>query len=228
MATVVDDGLGGVQQPRAKRKRVHWGIALIALLLLAAALRFVDRSVVPYYLHYSAEQFGPYWPKRFGILAHMSFGTFALLVGPFQLWSGFRRRYPVVHRWLGRAFIVTCLISACFAFYMALTPTFGWTYGLGLMGLGGTWVGCALMGYFSIGYSTVVLHRRWMIRTYVITFAFVTFRLFTDLLGWANFGTVEDIQKAAAWVCWSIPLAVTILVEGVSDIRNSRRKRPRA
>ncbi len=211
----------------ATRKNAPWAIALIAILLFAAALRFVDRAVIPYFLHYDAAQFGPYWPKRFGILGHMSLGMVALLIGPFQLWSGLRRRYPKVHRWTGRVFMVACLLSACFALYMAMAPSFGWPYGLALVGLATAWVSCALMGYFSIRRGELALHRRWMIRTYVVTFAFVTYRAFTEYLNWAGIGTTVEQEQAAAWFCWSFPLLATLAVEGVSDLRKAGRRRAR-
>lgn len=221
MASVIEARPGDVQ---SSRKNMHWVIAVVAVVLFVAAFRFVDRAVLPYYVNYDSEHFGPYWPKRFGILGHITFGTLALLVGPFQLWSGLRRRYPVIHRWTGRLFVAACLLSAACAYYMALTPSFGWGYGLGLAGLATIWVGCTLIGYFSIRRATVVLHRRWMIRAYVITFAFVTYRMFTDYLAWRGIGDVVVRNQVAAWFCWSVPLALTLIAEGISDVRKAKRR----
>ena len=50
--------------------------------MLAGA--FVFHYVFPYYLHYNPAEFEGYWPRRGCLLAHISSGMVALLIGPFQ------------------------------------------------------------------------------------------------------------------------------------------------
>jgi hypothetical protein len=52
-------------------------------------------------------------------------------------------------------------------------------------------------------------HKEWMIRSYVVTTAFVTFRLFFELLRWTAIGTIVERLTAMAWLSWAIPLLVT-------------------
>jgi len=226
MATVAETRTALSPAPR-RGKGASSAVAFVTLILFLIAGGFVVRAVVPYFLSYDAAHFGPYWPKRFGILGHMTFGTIAILTGPFQLWSGLRRKHMQVHRWIGRVFVIACLISAGFAYYMALTPSFGWAYGLGLAGLATAWVTCTLIGYYAVRRATVELHRRWMIRAYVVTFGFVIYRMLQDLMGWAGVQDIVLINLVAAWTCWSVPLLATIVVEGVADVtKASRRRRP--
>jgi hypothetical protein len=55
-------------------------------------------------------------------------------------------------------------------------------YVSGFFGLACTWVVTTSMGYVAIRNRAVEQHREWMIRSYVVTFAFVTFRLLDQLL----------------------------------------------
>jgi len=52
-------------------------------------------------------------------------------------------------------------------------------------------------------------HREWMIRSYVVTFAFVTFRILTMLFEVMRAGTVVERMTAASWISWSVPLLLT-------------------
>ncbi len=49
-------------------------------------------------------------------------------------------------------------------------------------------------------------HQEWMIRSYIVTFGFVTFRLLVGALQAADVGTLREQLAAASWFCWSVPL----------------------
>jgi hypothetical protein len=48
-----------------------------------------------------------------------------------------------------------------------------------------------------------------MIRSYVVTFAFVTFRIFAGIAQAAGVGTLQEQLAAASWFCWAVPLLIT-------------------
>ena len=61
-------------------------------------------------------------------------------------------------------------------------------------------------------------HREWMMRSYAVTFAFVTFRFGVDTL--ASQGVaVSDAQGIMAWACWALPL---LLLEPLLQLRRLR------
>ena len=47
-----------------------------------------------------------YWMMRGWLLLHITAGTIAILTGPWQFWTGFRKRHARLHRWMGRIFLV--------------------------------------------------------------------------------------------------------------------------
>ena len=46
-------------------------------------------------------------------------------------------------------------------------------------------------------------------RSYMMTTAFVTFRLLFEVLGRIRIGTVGERLTAVAWLCWAVPLLVS-------------------
>jgi len=50
------------------------------------------------------------------------------------------------------------------------------------MGLAMAWILTTGVAWAAIVRRKVVLHKEWMIRSYLVAFAFVTFRFITDLL----------------------------------------------
>ena len=95
---------------------------------------------------------------------------------------------------------------------MATHTDFGWIFGAGLFGLAVAWVATTTLAYLAIRRSLIDQHKEWMIRSYVVTFAFVTFRVIQPALQAARIGTELEQLAAAAWACWAVPLLITELV----------------
>ena len=47
-----------------------------------------------------------------------------------------------------------------------------------------------------------------MLRSYVVTFAFVWFRVLSSVLQASEIGTVQERIALASWFCWAVPLLV--------------------
>ena len=185
-------------------------LGTIALLVLATliALTFFFVSAVPY-LSLDESRFGPYWPSRGWLLLHIGGAAVALLTGPIQLWLGLSDRQLGIHRVLGLAYIAGVSFSSIGAFYLASHTGGGWVFGAGLTGLGIAWLVTTGLAFLAIKRHLYEQHKEWMIRSYVVTFAFVTFRALQASLGAANIGTLQEQLAAASWFCWAVPLLIT-------------------
>ena len=64
------------------------------------------------------------------------------------------------------------------------------------------------MAILAIRHHAYEQHREWMIRSYTVTFAFVTFRLADQWLGDLHLAPRDAIFTIMAWACWAVPLLI--------------------
>jgi hypothetical protein len=182
------------------------GIALLAAAVVA--LVFLAVAAVPYFL--SAEYGSATYAGRRGwLLLHIAGGAVALLTGPLQLWLGLTDRAGTWHRLIGLGYIAAVAVSSVAAFYLAFHTEEGLAFGAGLVGLAVAWTTTTGLAVMAIRRSLVEQHMQWMIRSYVVTFAFVFFRMIFPLLQAIEAGTLADQLAVASWGCWAVPLLVT-------------------
>jgi len=204
----------------AQVKTPHIAAKVIAsAVILTAAVAFVLKYVFRYYLHYNPAAFtdpalggSNYWAMRGWLLMHMTGGMVALLTGPWQFWTGFRMRYARLHRWTGRVFLGGVAVGTVGAFRMATATTFGWAFGFALLALATAWFTSAAMALYAILKGRVQVHKEWMVRTYVVTFAFVTFRVLNDYYPGARLQPDSDRAVTMGWASWVLPLLFTEII----------------
>ena len=189
--------------------------------ILALAVGFVIKYVLFYYRHYDVASFDVYWPRRGWLFLHINGGALALLTGPWQFWTGLRQKHMNVHRWTGRLFLLGVAMGVAGAVGLSATTTYGWGFAVGLMGLASAWLVTTSMAYVSIRKGLVELHKEWMIRAYVVTFAFVTFRILSDYGPTSRLQPENDRSLTISWVCWVVPLAVAEMVFQVKRMRSA-------
>ena len=114
-----------------------------------------------------------------------------------------------LHRRLGVGYMMSVAASSIAAFYLAFHTDFGWVFGMGLAGLAVAWIVTTDLAFVAIRRHLIDQHQEWMIRGYVLTFAFVTFRIFFGVLEAAGVGTTLGRLAAASWFCWTVPLLIT-------------------
>ncbi len=187
---------------------------LATALLCAAGFAgwFINRDVTQY-LTLDPKIFTDYyWTRRFGLLLHVGGGSVALTTGVVQLWLGLTGRTRRLHRLLGRVYVIGVLCGASAGLYMAATiPPPGGFYASGLVGLEIAWIITTSIAYLSIRRGAVDLHRKWMIRSYVVTFGFVVLRVVVSVMTMFNVGTDDSRYGLAAWLCWTLPLLLTFV-----------------
>jgi hypothetical protein len=131
----------------------------------------------------------------------------------------------ILHRWTGRLFLLGVAMGVTGAVGLSATTTFGWALAVGLMGLATAWSVTAGMAYVSIRKRLVDLHKEWMIRAYVVTFAFVTFRILSDYGPTSRLQPEHDKGIVISWVCWVVPLGITEMIFQVKRMNTLFRAR---
>jgi len=191
-------------QPRHMTGRPS--LVIISLAALVATVFFVGVALP--YLTLDQKVLARYGSRGVWVLVHVAAGAVALLTGPVQLWLGVSQRVMRVHRRLGLAYVTSVGIGSVAAFYLAAHTNLGWVFGVGITGLGIAWVVTTSLAVAAIRRGFIQQHREWMIRSYVVTFGFVTFRAFSSALQAAGVGTQHEQLAASSWFCWAVPLLV--------------------
>ncbi len=185
------------------------GLILVLLVLAGAMFWFIDHSALRY-TTFDAGTYGEFWPRRLGLVPHIFGGVLAAVSGLVQLWLGLTGRTGFLHRRLGRVYLAGVTVGSASAFYLALTIDHqDFAYAAGLFGLACAWVITTSMALYSVRNRALEQHREWMIRSYVVTFAFVTFRLVEKLLMPLNIAAPMEVDTMLAFACWSVPLLLS-------------------
>ena len=176
-----------VGRPRANRRlgaRIGWTWILLTSLAIAAF------AVVPYLTAPLAESSGglaaSYDGRPLPVLAafyvHVVGGGLALVLGPLQFWRGLRTRHPIVHRWIGRTYLVAVGAAAFAGLALAPVNQAGLVGLFGFGALGVLWLLTGWRGYRAIRARDVASHRAWMMRNFALTYAAVMLRIWLPLL----------------------------------------------
>lgn len=140
------------------------------------------------------------------LLIHIGTGFIALILGPLQFWNGFRNKFLPIHRWMGRIYLTAVGISSIIGLYMGITTTHGIVFGSGMTMLALVWLFTGCMAFLSIKKGKIEEHKNWMIRNYVITFAFVSYRIGTDFM--LQWGFQFSDTMIMSWLCWAPQLLI--------------------
>jgi hypothetical protein len=189
--------------------RAEWGWRVIVTVVALVALRFYARYPLHYLLTPTAESFGGYWPHRPWLLLHIAGATVALAVGPWQLWSGFRRRYLRAHRVLGYTYLGAGVVGGIGAFGLAWWSAAA-DHGVSVFVFALTWWCCLGMAYRAIRHRRILEHQDWMVRGYVLTYGFVLIRALGEVPVWQALGSAAEPTQN--WVGWVVPLVMTDIV----------------
>ncbi|MBI3719954.1 MAG: DUF2306 domain-containing protein [Sphingobacteriales bacterium] len=187
-----------------------------SIVLLASAY-FVYINALHYFFQYNQQSFDDFWPGYAPwLLLHITGGLIALIIGPFQFISSIRKNYTHIHRFMGKTYLISILIGGLASLILSIDKMLihekAYTFGGGLVGLAVAWLTCSAMAYWAVRSKNFVQHREWMVRSYVVTCAFTSFRLIFRLL--VEKFHVDPGQTAGlmAWACWAAPLFVTEVI----------------
>lgn len=182
-------------------------VATGAMSLLAVRAGMVTGAIAPESVNYVAN------PVPIGL--HIVAGSLFNLLGVLQFTHAIRRKWPGVHRWTGRMFILAGLVTAVSAVWMnQFFPAFGgWLkYSSNLIfGLG---LGLALViAYRAIRRRDIATHRAWMMRAYAIGLGVATQRLLVIPYAVATNAIPADPWLGLLlWAGWLINLGVVELL----------------
>jgi len=135
------------------------------------------------------------------LAVHAAGAATALLLGPFQFFPKLRARYLRLHRWSGRVYVLGCTAGGMSGFLLAMGASTGpvTMAGFGLLAV--IWLVTTSLAWLRAVQRQIAAHKAWMIRSFALTLAAVTLRLY--LLAADSLALPEmPSYQLIAFLCW--------------------------
>jgi len=107
---------------------------------------------------------------------HLVLGVIALLIGPLQLMSCSRKNLKL-HRYSGRVYAISIFINTLCTPYLSCFATGGKSSMYAFLILDAFWFATTTLGVIFAVKKQINEHKTWIIRSFAITWVFVTFRI---------------------------------------------------
>lgn len=184
-------------------RRVGFGLLILASLLIGlSALRY----------GLPGQPFAPPMPnllnQREWLVLHAVTGGLALVLGPWQFSTRLRARHPGLHRAVGWGYVLAILVGGIASLPLALGAEGGPVAQLGFALLGVIWLTTTAIALGHIKAHRIAEHRRWMLRSFVLTAAGITLRLQIGI-GNAVEVPIDQYYTSLAWTSW-LPQALLL------------------
>jgi len=127
-----------------------------------------------------------------------------LLIGPWMFHASFRTKHLYWHRKLGEIYIYCCLLSAMTSLPLGLKHFSGLIPSVGFSSLAVTWYIITTIAFSKALQKDFVGHRRWMMRSYACTLAFVNVKIYSFVV--LSLGlqpselTMKVLQSYVSWL----------------------------
>lgn len=188
----------------------------LTLLVLAFVFVFSLTYIIEDLRFYTLKEsvLGRFFAIKWWLIGHLSGGILALLIGPFQFWANFRNKYLKLHRNLGKVYLISILIASLCSTYMAWNTAImvHWAWAFSLQGLAFVWLISSFMAYRSIRRKQIENHKEWMVRSYVVTTGFVSFRWIMALPFIQNLGSFPEVAPTVVWSILALSLFITEVI----------------
>jgi len=153
------------------------------------------------------------------IVLHAVGASCAPLLGLLQWSTRLRRRFPALHRWLGRIYLVVgVLVGGAAAFWLSFFAYGGPLVRVGMSAVAVIWIVSSFVAFAAIRAGDVAAHRRWMTRSVALALGGVTLRIYLPLLAMAGVDFLTA-YRIAAWGSWVPNL---LIAEAVISWRQRR------
>ena len=186
---------------RSRFKTVLWIFLGLTALLVFITSEILLVADYPMYHAYRLQVIA----DRHLLIPHTFCGIIALVAGPMQFSSRLRQRHLKFHRVLGRIYVISVFIGAATGVALAT----------GRPGLPGTsmqaaaWMVCTTAAFITARNRHIAAHRQWMVRSYAVTFTFVSSRVLNLVPAyWSHLG---DVLSAVGVIAFT--LASLLIVE---------------
>ncbi len=139
--------------------------------------------------------------RNLAFVTHVIASPIALFIGALNFFPMIRVKRPTLHRWMGRIYGVSILFGGISGLWLASGAVGGpiASAGFGLLAI--VWMYTTAQAIRLAMAGNYVEHRKWMIRSFALTFAAVTLRLWLVVFFMSGF-EYGPATVYIAWLCW--------------------------
>jgi uncharacterized membrane protein YozB (DUF420 family) len=209
---------------------------IVPLMLVAAA--FLAFSLPPYLTFDPArsrlkppDHNAVYYPL---LVAHVVFGTVAMVTACFQIWPAFRARYRRGHRITGRIYVwCGALPAGLLGLYIGWHTAAGPSVRVANLVGSALWIAVTLAGLRLARQRRYGEHRRWMSRSFALSMSIVLSRVvnvvativLTPEVDTTFLGSEELMRSSAASIgVWLSPLVLLLLTDWLLERRKPAKR----
>lgn len=163
---------------------------------------YMDVREAPFVQQKQAMQLSDSW--YVWLVIHAMSSSMALLVGWMQFLKRWRVQRMGVHRAIGYVYVLAIATGGVSALIISPSATGGFAAAFGFGALALCWMASTGIGLYAIvAAGDRVGHGDWMLRSYALTLAAVTLRLYLGVAT-AAFGeeSFDSYYRVIAWLCW--------------------------
>jgi hypothetical protein len=183
-------------------------IVPLLLWIIVAFLTWLFMHGAEHFLELTPEALGKYFKLKWILIAHITAGGGALLLGSIQFWEKLRTYSWRLHRIIGTLYLLAVLISSICAVILAFTTAYkvNWAYAFSLQVWVSVWISATFIAYYAAIKKRFKLHKQWMVRSYIVTLAFIISGLALKLPVVQKLGSFAEISPSFFWMGWAVPL----------------------
>lgn len=141
------------------------------------------------------------------LFTHIAAAVPCILFGPFLFYRGLVKANPRVHRKIGTFYVYGVLYSAVTVIPLAMSKDH-FLPQLGFTTMAVVWFCVTWFGFMAARNKNFVTHRRWMMRSYAMSFAFIHVNLTYHLIGIYEMMDGVSIKVMQSMVSWQFNLFV--------------------
>jgi hypothetical protein len=188
-----------------QRFRLIWLVlfSLFFVLMLNITLKYVSFQTDVAFLQIKQTEVKSISLYIYIFYVHVITSIVTLLAGFTQFNSLITRRFPKIHVVLGRIYVYTVLVVAApSGIYIGWYANGGITSKIAFVGLGILWWLFTLIGVLKIKKKNLILHSKWMHRSFALACSAITLRLWKVILVYLLQPSPMELYQIIAWLGW--------------------------
>ncbi len=142
------------------------------------------------------------------IRAHYTAAVWRCLLGPALLLKEVRNKKYESPPVAGKVYVLCVLVSSVCALCLTFVTTnrVGYMYTVSIWFMLLAWVCTTGIAYWTIRRRMIAEHEEWMVRSYIVTFAFIVQNYILKIPILMSLGSFAEVSPNIFWFSWSLPL----------------------